>query len=272
MPLSIVTTMARRLMLTSMAVFPLAAQIASAQEDALVYGLKFHLGYCPSPKDQLRPSDQLIGINLGKGTSFGRVELELGWFYKTGDPYVEPVGQATNPVPVSRDFSGDARRADLNGLYGRLTLHRPFLQDRLGDGFTWHAGLQLMGAKWDQQYFGDVSGGTVADSSTGNMTWQWRETYMGHARGSSLSVTPLVGLGWFSGHRGGVELNLSLLNYRSRNYVHVPGMASNYRTDLTNEDGDVVSPTADLNDCPLDSTVSKTRWVPRLELVYVYRF
>lgn len=262
MPRSLLSALAGRLVLVAAAFAPLAAQAP----EGFAGDLKFHLAYTPSPKDHLRSAAQTVGIHLGWGTPWGRVGAELGWYYQTGDGFVEPLGVApADKAPVTASRSGDARRNDLNGLMVRLTLQRPTGVEDL----RWHAGLQLGGTRWNQQYFGDISGGYVA-TTTPN-TWAWRDTYSGNLRQSHLGISPMVGLSWKVIPKGSLELNALLVNYQSATYVHAPGTAPVYKGALDFQ-GKPTSPISDHNAFPLDSVRRATRWQPQLELAYVFHF
>jgi hypothetical protein len=248
------------LLATSMA--PLAAQ----EPPGFAGDLKFHLGYTPSPKDNLRCASETVGVNLSWGTAYGRLGLELGWAYWTGDGFIQPVGTApATMAPVTASHSGDSRRNDLSGLMARLTLQRP---TGIAD-LQWQVGLQLGGSKWNQQYFGDVSGG-YKDTVSPN-TWAWRDTYSGNLPQSGIGISPLAGVAWRLSEKGSLECNLVIRNYRSREYVHLPGTASTYAPG-TDYQGYATSPISGHNAFPLDPTRTHSRWQPQLEIAYVFHF
>lgn len=246
---------------------PLSAQTPAVPESRFSADLKLHFGWTPQNKDQLRHDYQAIGVDFGYRTDFGRLGLELGWNYKAGDGFVNSVGPdpASPRVPVDRDWSGDSRRNDLNGLMTRLSLTRP-----LTESIDWQAGIQVGGTLWNQQYFGDIRGGYQPKSKPGP-TWAWRDLYNGNLKGHYVGISPFAGVKFDIGHNGGLEVNLMLLNYQAREYVHLPGTASAY-VPGKDSSGRTTSPTSAQNDCPLDTSTSAKRYVPHIEITYVYHF
>lgn len=267
---------------------PAAAQApakANAQDSPFSADLKLHFGYMPAERDHLHHDYQIVGVDFGYRTEIGRVGLELGWAYKTGDGFVQAVGvdpakppvvydsdgtliTYTDPVPVSRNWSGDSRRNDLNGLMARLSLTRPLTED-----VDWQAGVQIGGTLWNQQYFGDISGGrpTTGSNSSMNRTWIWRDLYNGNLKGHFVGLSPFVGVKFEIGHNGALEVNALLLNYQSREYVHLPGLAPEY-TKGQDRTGTSTSPVSAQNDFPLDSTTRRTHYAAHLEIAYIYHF
>jgi len=248
---------------------PLAAQgvtAPAAEESGFSADLKLHYAYTPQNRDHLHYDYQIIGVDFGLQTGLGRVGAEVGWLYKTGDGFVAPLpANPTNgKAPISRGFSGDARRNDLNGLLLRLSLSRPFL-----GGWTWQAGLQIGGTQWNQQYFGDTTGNYVASNPA---RWDWRDLYNGNLKGSYKGLSPYAGVKTEIGHNGALEFNLVVLNYQTKNYVHYAGTAGGGYKTFKNSSNVNVYNVSEQNDFPLDTFVTRKRYVPHFEIAYVYHF
>lgn len=245
---------------------PLAAQAskaAPAPESPFSADLKLHFGWTPVERDHLHHDYQVVGVDFGYQTRLGRAGLELGWAYKTGDGFVQPLGADPSNLPaISTNWSGDARRNDLNGLMARLSLSRPWTRD-----LAWHAGLQIGGTLWNQQYFGDISGGRTSSTK-----WAWRDLYNGNQKGHFVGISPYAGIRVEIGHHGALEFNALLLNYQAKEYVHHPGTAGSGYKPGTTSTGKATSPMSDQNDFPLDSFTTRTRYVPHIEIAYVYHF
>jgi hypothetical protein len=273
---------------------PAAAQASStaeSKESRFSADLKLHFGWSPAERDNLHHDYQVVGVDFGYRTDLGRVGLELGWFYKTGDGFVQGLGAdptvppvvyvydgqgnlvlspQASAVPISRFYSGDSRRNDLNGIMARLSLTRP-----LTENLDWQVGFQVGGTLWNQQYFGDISGGrptpTGDNASAVTRTWVWRDLYNGNLKGHFVGISPYAGIKFEIGHNGALEFNALLLNYQSRAYVHIPGMASRYSAAL-DYSGKQVCPVSGQNDFPLDSVQSRTHYAPQIEMAYIYHF
>jgi len=243
---------------------PLGAQDAST---GFSKELKVRMGYGLQTKDQLRASSMGLGFNVAYGSPNGKFGVELGYYYKTGDQYIEPIlGNAPAPLsPVDPAKSGDSRRNQLDGFAVRL-----FFQRVLDEDWDWHAGLMLGGTRFRHEYVGDIQG----QDWNGSNVHSWRDTYSGTPDQGGMKVSPYAGLSVKAGPFSSLEMNLMLLSYTSANYVHHPGTAVGngnpypFPADMSTNPGGLGAHNA----FPGDSLEKKNRLVPHLELAYVLRF
>ncbi|MCE1228834.1 MAG: hypothetical protein LWX11_05030 [Firmicutes bacterium] len=246
----------------------LFTSLLGAQEAPLGFSkaLKLRAGYGFSTEDHLRASSLGVGFQVGYGMSYGTFGVEVGYYYKTGDPYLEPI-QGTPPAPLSAidpTRSGDSRRNQLDGLSVRLSFEQPF-----SESWTWQAGLMIGGTRFQHEYVGDVEGVNWNGANPNS----WRDTYSGIHQTGGLSPSVFGGVTYRLTRFSSLEFNLLLLNYSAANYVHHPGTAAGGYPIPTNP-----SPYTDPgglgahNAFPNDSIATKRRLIPHLEFGYVLRF
>lgn len=244
---------------------PLAGQDRGFSKD-----LKIRMAYGLKAEDHLRASSIGLGFNVAYGSSAGRIGLEMGYYYKTGDQYIEPI-QGSAPAPLSAlnlAKSGDARRNQLDGFALRLSFQRS-----INDQWDWHAGVMLGGTRFTHEYVGDMQG---ADWNGDNPN-SWRDTYSGTPVEGGMKISPYGGASMKVSEYSSLELNLMLLNYTAVNYIHHPGTASPapgttnpypFPSDMSNNPGGLGTHNA----FPGDGLEKKNRLTPHLELAYVFRF
>ncbi len=200
-----------------------------------------------SNQDHLKSRTLGFGLDLGYDPGFGRFSLEVGFQYKPGDEYASNV--ATFPVVTgmpapSPAFSGDLRRNSLEGVAVRLSFEQPFQASQ----WSWRAGVQLGGAKFRQEYLGDI----------GDVGWaNYEDTYNGTPTKSVLAVSPFVGASYRFDSTSAVEFNLVGVSYTAINYVHVAGQGIDaYGHSIT----------------ALDYLTQAKRMQPHVEVGYSFRF
>jgi len=225
-------------------VLGLAGASAAAQDRGFDAAFKLRTGYGLSTNDDRLERRTLgFGFELGYQTTYGRWGAELGYQYKPGNQFLnDPSAMATaHNVMVDPTQSVDSRKNQLGGIAGRFSFER-----RLGaSDFHWRLGFQVGGAKFRQEYIGDVSNGST-----------YEDTYNGIATKTVASFSPMAGLRWDLDAEEGLELNVISLGYTSANYVHVAGSE------------------LDLNGghAGLDYIQTRARTLPHVELTYVLRF
>lgn len=221
---------------------------------------KFRLGYTQNPKDHLRAPYTGFGLNLGYGLGVGRIGLELGYFYKTGDNYITaPDGSrlAASQLPGNPTKSVEDKRNQLAGFSVRTMFSR-----EMAENWRWQAGLQF-GGTFKHQYVGDTQS-SPWDAGTGAAGW--RDFYLGTPTKGGLNPTPFAGVSWKADKDSSVELNLVLLNYQAIEFRHFAGTG----TDYTNGASGPYSSSG--NAFPFDRLEKKSRLVPHLEVAYVFHF
>jgi hypothetical protein len=228
---------------------------------------KLRMGYGLQTKDHLRASSVGLGFNVAYGTPDGKFGVELGYYYKTGDQYIEPVlGEAPTPLsPVDPARSGDSRRNQLDGFAMRLSFQRA-----IDEEWDWQAGIMLGGTRFKHEYVGDIQG----QNWNGSNPNSWRDTYSGTPEQGGLKASPYAGISVKAGPASSLELNVMLVSYTAINYVHHPGTAVGtgnpypFPADMSSNPGGLGAHNA----FPGDSLEKKNRLVPHLELAYVLRF
>ena len=254
-----VSLIGRALLVVASVVGPLMAQEAGFSKE-----LKIRTAWSPQSKDQLSQSSLGVGFNLAYTTPAGTFGAELGYYYKTGDPFIEPI-TGTPPAgldPVDLANSGDSRRNQLDGFSVRLSFTRP-----INPAWKWQAGLMIGGTKFKHEYFGDVRGENWVDTNPAS----WRDTYSGTPTEGGFKVSPYAGATWkLSGHSS-LEVNLMLLNYTALSYQHRPGTGA-YVFDTDPQSDPTVGRISPHNSFPADTLVKTTRYVPHLEFGYVFHF
>lgn len=231
-----------------------------AQDTGFSKEFKFRLGYTPSPKDHLRNPYTGFGLNLGYGIGVGRLGLELGYIYKTGDNYItQPDASAlgASQLPMNPAKSVEDKRNQLAGFTVRTSFSQALAED-----WRWQAGIQF-GGGFKHQYVGDTQS-LPWDAASGMAAW--RDFYLGVPVQGGLNPTPFGGVIWRVDKDSSVELNLVLLRYKAIEYHHYAGTASSYTAGST---GAYASGGATY---PMDSLETKNRLVPHAEIAYVFHF
>lgn len=234
---------------------PLQAQDVGFSKD-----FKVRLGYNPSPKDHLRSSYTGFGLNVGYGLGPGRINLEAGYFYQTGDNYFGLPDTSQIPsgaLPLNPTKSMEDKRNELSGFAMRLSYSA-----RLNPTWRWQAGLQL-GTSFKHQYVGDSQSnawGVPSGSAA------WRDFYLGTPREGGLNPAPYGGVTWKVDKDSSLEFNLVLLNYQSLEFHHYAGTGVGYTT------GDPGRRSTSATTFPLDSLEKKRRLSPHVEIAYVFHF
>ncbi len=229
-----------------------------AQDPALRREFKFRMAFAADAKDQLAKQALGLGFNLGLDTRHGRFGAEVGYFYKTGDPFLAPVAPLPSGSTLSpTDAGGDSRRNQLDGL----TLRFSYSQPLTGEDLRWQAGLQLGGTRFRHQYTGDI---VSTDWKTTNAT-SWRDTYRGVPVEGGLKPSLFGGLTWKLQKASSLEVNLLLLNYTALDYRHATGSGT-YQS--TANGGRLCVD----NVFPADRLDKTNRLVPHLEVGYVFHF
>jgi len=236
-----------------------------AQESGITRDFKLRTGYGFGAKDNLQPSSLSLGFNFAYALPAGKIGLEIGYFYKSGDQYIEPVhGDAPAQLsPVNLDSSGDSRRNTLEGLALRLSF-----QQKIDEDWSWQAGLMLGGTRFKHEYVGDIQG---QDWTVTNVN-SWRDTYSGTSTSGGVKVSPYAGAVYRVGDHSSIELNLLLLNYTALNYVHRPGTASSYAQDTDPYSDPNVGLISPHNGFPMDTMEKHNRLIPHLEFGYIFHF
>lgn len=229
-----------------------------SQDTGFSKEFKFRLGYTPSPKDHLRGPYTGFGLNLGYGVGVGRLGLELGYIYKTGDNYItQPDGSAltASQSPMNLDKSVEDKRNQLAGFTVRTSFSRKLVED-----WRWQAGLQF-GGSFKHQYVGDTQSNPW-DASSGSAGW--RDFYLGVPTKGGLNPTPFAGVTWRVDKDSSVELNLVLLNYKAIEYHHYAGTGTSSTTGASGP--------YSTGEFRMDSLQTKSRLVPHAEIAYVFHF
>jgi len=254
----------RKLLLPFLALAPLAAQ-----DPGLNLDLKLRWGYGLVTQDHLRPAAMGFGLCGAYDTPYGKVDLELGYYYKTGDQYLQPITeQAPAPLnPVNQAMSGDSRRNQLDGLALRLSFQRPITDDG-----SWQVGVMVGGTRFKHEYVGDVEGQNWTSPTDGSVdTSTWRDTYNGTPVQGGPKISPFGGFVYaLSGHSS-LEINLLLVNYTALSYVHHPGSGTYAESTVPGSDSSV-GRIAENNAFPADTLDKTNRLSPHFELAYVLHF
>lgn len=250
--------------------------LVQAQETGFVKDFKLRGGYALSSKDHLRPWSQGFGLNLGWAAgSIGKFGLELGYFYKTGDPYFtladgSRVEAGRNPYVATLSKSADDKRNEFSGFTARLSY-----QNKLTEKWEYQVGLQL-GGKFKHQYVGDHRGESWGGDWSGPspaMNASWRELYNGTPVEGGLNVSPYLGMSYNFDKDSTLEMNVLLLRYKSIEYKHYAGTASHldpgYGGWSYPPHGPVSSSDAVF---PYDYLEENNRMVPHIEFAYVFHF
>jgi len=231
-----------------------------AQETGLTKAFKVRLGYTPNPKDHLRSAYTGFGLDLRYGLPAGRIGLELGYFYQTGDNHFGLPDDGRLPagaLPMNPAKSMEDKRNQLAGFSVRATFSRP-----LGGAWDWQVGLQL-GSRFTHQYVGDAQS-TAWGTASG--TAAWRDFYIGAPAEGGLNPSPFGGVTWKVDSDSSVEFNVTLVSYQALEYRHVAGTGNPYVT------GDPGRRSTAATAFPLDTLAKTRRMVPCAEVAYVFHF
>ena len=201
-----------------------SASLVQAQETGFTKDFKLRFGYAPSPKDHLRGESEGLGLNLGYAMGgAGKVALELGYFYKTGDNYYTLPDASlknaglTTPMVTSLSQSAEDKRNEFSGFAVRLSY-----QNKLAGDWDYQGGLQF-GAKFKHQYVGDVRGGWSAGSTSAS---DWRDLYNGTPVNGGMNVSPYLGASYRFDKDSSLEMNVLFLRYEAIEYKHYAGTAA----------------------------------------------
>jgi hypothetical protein len=231
-----------------------------AQETGFTKEFKARFGYTPNPKDHLRAPYTGYGLNVGYGIGVGRVALELGYFYNTGDNYISAPDTSAIPagqLPVNPAKSVEDKRNEISGFSVRASFSQA-----LNKTWRWQAGVQLGGA-FKHQYVGDTQS-LPWDAASGKAAW--RDFYLSVPREGGLNPTPYLGATWLATKDSSVEFNLVLHNYQAIEYHHYAGTASAYTS------GTAGRYSADGASYAKDTLDKTRRLVPHAEIAYVFHF
>jgi len=253
-----------RLLASSLALALAGLSPLGAQEAGFYKDLKVRVGYSPEAKDNLRQSSIGFGFNVGYASSVGKWGVELGYYYKTGDQYIQPVDTHVPDglSPVDTNYSGDSRRNQLDGLTVRLSFEKP-----IDEIWSWQAGLMLGGTRFKHEYVGDV----CSQDWTSTNHESWRDTYSGTPTKGGLKISPYAGVSFAVSDHSSIELNVLVLNYTALEYQHHAG-SGDYAFSTVTGAYDTVGRIADHNAFPSDRLAETNRYVPQLEFGYAIHF
>jgi hypothetical protein len=231
--------------LWGLAVCILGTSALHAGDQDLTTAFKLH-GNFSSPSSNQGLTSNVIGdkIALGLGCGFelgykvgdGRITGELGYAFQSGDQFLANTSDmAINGAKVTIDpKSIESRKNKIEGLLVRIGYEAPLQED-----LSWRAGLQFGGNTFKTQVIGNTY---TSASTTPDSYW-----YVGQKTASTPS--PFAGLSWKIDSNSSVEVNAVFLSYTSIDYKHV----------------------ANTNNST-DTQVTTNRFLPQLEVAYVFRF
>jgi hypothetical protein len=231
-----------------------------AQETGFTKEFKFRLGYAPNQKDHLRAPYTGFGFNVGYGIGAGRLGVEVGYVYKTGDDYFTTPDASAIPagqLPMNPAKAVESKRNQFAGFSVRTTFSRKLAQD-----WRWQAGLML-GGGFKHQYVGDAQSNPW-DAASGNAAW--RDFYVGVPVEGGLNPAPFAGVSWKVDKDSSVEFNVVLMNYKALEYHHYAATGSVYDT------GAPGRRSSSATVFPMDTLEKKSRLTPHAEIAYVFHF
>ncbi|GLH74551.1 hypothetical protein GETHLI_30530 [Geothrix limicola] len=233
-----------------LAIMALTATSAAAQDAGFDGAFKLRTGYGLSnnQEDHLDRRTLGLGFDFGYVSPAGRFGLELGYQYKPGNQTNTDLSAMPVAVGATLDPSQsvDSRKSQVGGL----TLRASFERRLTGSEWSWRLGVQVGGAKFRQEYIGDVTDGV-----------RYEDTYNGIVTKTTVPLSPFVGVGYAIDARQSIELNVISLGYSSANYQHVAGTVL----------GTASSPELGGHTAK-DSVIVRKRSVPHLEFGYTLRF
>ncbi len=240
----------RQLSAVPLVILALSATSAPAQGAGFDGAFKLRTGYglSTNQEDSLSRRTLGLGFDFGLQTSAGRFGAELGYQYKSGNQHLFDLSAMPLAPGASLDRSQsiDSRKNQFGGLALRASFERRIAATE----WSWRVGLQAGGAKYRQEYIGDVTDGI-----------RYEDTYNGTATTSTVPISPFVGIGYAIDERQSVEVNLISIAYSSANYVHVAGTVL----------GSSQNP-ASGGHTAQDSIVIQKRSIPHIEFGYTLRF
>lgn len=251
---------ASKLVHLGLAVCLSGAASLGAQDTGFSKDFKFRLGYAPSAKDHLRAPYSGIGFNVGYGIGVGRIGLELGYLYNTGDDYFTSPDDSRLPqgaLPMNPAKSVEDKRNQFAGFTVRASFSQQF-----APRWRWQAGLQF-GGSFRHQYVGDCQS-TPWDVNSGDAAW--RDFYLGVPQKGGLNPSPYAGFVWKADRDSTVEINVLFQNYTAMEYHHYAGTAATYLTGAPGRRSE------DNGTFPYDALVENRRLVPHLEIAYAFTF
>lgn len=252
-----------------------SAGLVQAQETGFFKDFKLRGGYAPTSKDHLRPWMQGFGLNLGYSAgSIGKFGLELGYMYKTGDPYYTLADGSRVPTdwqpylgPADLSKSADDKRNELSGFTVRLSY-----EYKLTDTWSFDGGLQI-GGKFKHQYVGDHRSAGWGGDWSGPAANSWRDVYNGTPVEGGANISPFFGASYAIDKDSSLEMNLLLLRYNAIEYKHFAGTGSDYDPGYPGwaypPHGPVSASDARF---PYDKLEKSSRMVPHIEFAYVFHF
>lgn len=251
-----------------------SASLVQAQETGFTKEFKLRFGYAMTPKDHLRGEAEGFGLNLGWGMgTAGKIALELGYFYKTGDNFYTLADGSKLPAagfePYIADLSKSAedKRNEFSGFAVRLSY-----QNKLDEKWDWQAGLQ-MGAKFKHQYVGDVRSTNWGGDWNPASADSWRDLYNGTPVEGGLNISPYLGVNYNFDKDSSLEMNILFLRYNAIEYKHYAGTASSYDPGYP---GWSVPPYGRVSSSSTvwqyDRLEENSRMVPHIEFAYVFHF
>lgn len=244
--------------------------LLQAQESGFGMALKARTGYAPETKDNLRRAFQGFGLNLDYGVGAGRVGLELGYFYKTGDPYVTTPDASKVPAgqqPIDTTKAVEDKRNEFSGFTVRLSY-----QQAINSSWDWQAGIQ-MGGRFKHQYVGDARSQNFGENWGAAAANSWDDLYNGTPSQGGLNVSPYVGVSWKIDKDSAFEINVLFQRYTALEYHHYAGTATEYGGAYPGWSQPPYGPVNTLTSSfPYDYIDKTDRTVPQLEFAYVFKF
>ena len=237
----------QKLGLTAMVLLA-GAGVASAQDSPFNIDFKLRAGQeLGKGNDGLDKKMLGAGLNFGFKLPYGTLNAEIGFQYKPGKQYLNDATgiDVAAGQTIDMAISKDSRKNTMDGFTFRLSYAIPMPMDKL----SFQAGIQLGGAKFRQEYFGDV----------GNTNWTvYEDTYTGVITKNELgaSLSPFVGLSYRLDEASSIEVNVLVQRFKSINYRHVAGTVPG------SFEGNIAQ----------DYTVLANRTAPHLEIGYTFRF
>lgn len=255
-----------------------SASLLTAQtaDHGLAVDIKLRTGMDLSPNanpDNLARNFLGFGAGLSYPVGPGRVNAELGYFYKAGSQYrqaFEAPAPGMNAVVsgyvyspqgamLGMPISSDVRQNKLSGLTARVAYELPLM-----DHLALQTGLQVGGTAYRHTYVGTATSQYITPygSLSPKTSKDYRDHYWGTETSSGTDISPFLGVTWQVNRESSLELNVVALRYRSLTFRHTPGSA-------------VVSGSIDIAGSQVryegDEVLKTSRTRPQLELTYRFR-